>query len=263
MAKLLRVDKNGTKYWMETKCPKCGGTGHIDYYSYIEGGICFLCGGSGYHETTWKEYTPEYAQKLADRRLAKAKKKAPEQNAKLLKKMGFSEDGRAWVVVGNTYEIKDELKEAGAKWFNLIGWHFDREDNGFNCFELNINEITTMGWADNYVLEDYSYIEEYIKEQKAKHAPKSDSEYVGEIGDKVELSLTYKTYYTFETHYSYYGELNFIYKFADANGNTIVWKTSKALELDEGAQYTVKGTIKEHNEYKGDKQTILTRCKIA
>ena len=262
MAKLLRVDKNGTKYWIETKCPKCGGNGYIDYYSYIEGGVCFLCGGSGYHETTWKEYTPEYAQKLADRRLAKAKKKAPEKNAKFLKAEGFSEDGKAWIVVGDTYSIKDELKEAGAKWSNIFGWHFDHETE-YDSFVVTADKVFDTDYAGVYMYGDYVGVTEYIKELKAKHAPKSDSEYVGEVGDKVEMNLTYKTYYTFETHYSYYGGLNFIYKFADADGNTIVWKTSKALELDEGQQYTVKGTIKEHNEYKGDKQTVLTRCKIA
>lgn len=263
MAKLLRVDKNGTKYWFETKCPKCGGTGHIDFYNHVENGICFQCDGSGYYETSWKEYTPEYRAKLDARRLAKAKKLAPEKNAKFLKKAGFSEDGKAWVVVGNTYEIKEQLKEAGCKWHNLIGWHFDHETTEFNCFEMSIDEVTSLSHAGEYLWDAYSDVVEYVKEQRDKHAPKSDSEFVGNIGDKVDMKLTYKQYFTFETHYSYYGELNFIYKFADENGNTIVWKTSKALELNEGQQYEVKGTIKEHNEYKGDKQTVLTRCKIA
>ena len=59
--------------------------------------------------------------------------------------------------------------------------------------------------------------------------------------------------------------MNFIYKFADENGNTIVWKTSKCLcdELQQESYYTIKGTVKEQSEYKGDKQTVLTRCKIS
>lgn len=261
MAKLLRVDKNGTKYWVETKCPKCGGNGNIWYYNHVEAGVCFMCGGSGYHETKWKEYTPEYAQKLADRRLAKARAKSDETNAKLFKKLGMSEDGKAWVVIGNTYEIKDELKEAGAKW-GILDWHFDHADNGYDCFEVSIEDIAEK--SVQYVwdlFEDY-FIIKFIKEQKALHAPKTASEYVGNIGDKVEMKLTFKDEFTFETHFTYHGELNFIYKFADANGNTFTWKTSKWLELDKGAEYTVKGTIKDHSEYKGDKQTVLTRCKI-
>ena len=263
MAKLLRVDKNGTKYWVETQCPKCGGNGYIDYYAYNQGGVCFNCGGTGEKTTTWKEYTPEYAQKLADRRLAKAKKQAPEKNAKTFKRNGFSEDGKAWVVVGDTFEIKDELKEAGAKWSGIMGWHFDRADNGYDCFEVAADDLMEKSEAGEYYWGDMTGVIDYIKEQKALRAPKTNSEHVGEVGDKIEVKLIFKQYFTFETHYTYSGELNFIYKFADEDGNTFTWKTGKAMELEEGAEYMVKGTIKAHDEYKGDKQTVLTRCKIA
>lgn len=262
MAKLIRIDKNGTKYYEETECPKCGGNGYIDAYAYIDRGVCYLCGGSGYHVTHWKEMTPEYTEKLRQKRLAKARKEAPAKNAKFLKKEGFSADGRTWIVLGNTYEIKDDLKAAGCRWHNLLGWHFDHADNGFNCFELSVDEVTSLSYADEYIWNAYSDVEEYVKEKRAALAPKSTSEYVGEIGDKIEAKLTFKSEHHFETHYTYYGELNFIYKFADQDGNIIVWKTTKCFDLKEGEEYTVKGKIKDHNEYKGEKQTILTRCKI-
>ena len=39
--------------------------------------------------------------------------------------------------------------------------------------------------------------------------------------------------------------------------------TGEGYDIEEGKTYTIKGTVKEHSEYKGTKQTILTRCKIA
>ena len=261
-SKLLRIDKNGTKYWADDTCPKCGGKGVIDAYYYNEQGVCFLCGGSGFHETHWKEYTPEYAQKLAGRRLAKAKKTAPERNAKFFKKEGFSEDGKAWIVLGNTFEIKDELKEAGCKWNNLLGWHFDHETE-FNAFEISIDDVMEQSADDTYSYKEYYEVLEFIKNEKDARRPKTASEYVGEIGDKINMELTFKAEYRFKTFYTYSGELNFIYKFADENGNTFVWKTCKWLELEEGKTYNVTGKIKDHNEYKGDKQTVLTRCKLS
>lgn len=33
-------------------------------------------------------------------------------------------------------------------------------------------------------------------------------------------------------------------------------------KVNEGDSIVLKATIKEHNEYKGCKQTVLTRCKI-
>ena len=44
----------------------------------------------------------------------------------------------------------------------------------------------------------------------------------------------------------------------------LVWFASSTPDnvLDDGIEYIVKGTIKKHEEYKGLKQTVLTRCKL-
>lgn len=44
--------------------------------------------------------------------------------------------------------------------------------------------------------------------------------------------------------------------------NAMVWKTTKDLDIAEGTEITIKGTIKSHDEYKGVEQTKLVRCKI-
>ena len=263
MAKLLRVDRNGTKYWTDCKCRKCGGRGFIEGYAHVERGVCFDCRGSGIEKDyTWKEYTPEYAKKLAQRRLAKAKAKAPERNAKLFKRLGMSEAGKAYVVIGDTFELKDQLKEAGARWNDLLGWHFDHEQSEYPCFEVSIDEIADKGEADDWQLHDRWLVFEIVKEKRLANAPKTDSQYIGAVGDKVELELTYVVAFEFRTHFTYKGETSYLYKFADADGNTVTWKTSKWLDIEEGQTYKVAGTIKDHTEYKGDKQTVLTRCKV-
>lgn len=262
MATLLRIDKNGTKYWTESKCEKCGGTGYIDYYKYNCQGVCFNCGGTGYKVRNWKEYTPEYAKKLEERRIARLKKTAPERNAKFLKKEGFSEDGKAWVVLGNTYEIKDELKASGCKWNNLLGWHFNHEVADYETFMVTVDDVMSIGHDGHYFWKAYSDVVDFIDDQKKANAPKTESQYVGEIGETVEMNLTLANVFTYKTHFTYSGETNYIYKFTDAEGNTLIWKTGKPLHIETGNAVTVKGTIKEHSEYNGDKQTVLTRCKV-
>ena len=42
----LRVDKNGTKYWADYTCPRCGGQGGSDAWAYT-GWTCYECGGTG------------------------------------------------------------------------------------------------------------------------------------------------------------------------------------------------------------------------
>ena len=74
MAKLIRIDKNGTKYfegWVS--CDRCGGAGGADQWSYT-GWTCYKCGGTGKVWDKYKVYTPEYEAKLEARRKAKAEK---------------------------------------------------------------------------------------------------------------------------------------------------------------------------------------------
>ena len=260
---LVRVDKNGTEYWEDYTCPRCGGAGGADAWIHT-GWTCYECGGTGkaIKPRIRKIYTPEYAAKLAERRLARAKAKAPEDNAKFFKKFGMNEEGKTWVVMGKTFEIKDQLKEAGAKFNSFIGWHFDHAVSEYDCFELSIEDIAEKDDVGVWVLFDAWWIEKILKEKRNAHAPKTKSEWIGEVGDKLEITVKFLKYYTFETHFSYYGELNIVYKFADLNGNTVVWKTTKNLDLEPDKEYVIKGTVKELSEYRGDKQTVLTRCKI-
>ena len=259
MATLVKTDRNGTKYWTENKCPKCGGTGGIDYYPHVEGGICFKCNGSGYYPHSWKEYTPEYAAKLEERRIAREKKKAPEKNAKIFEDNGFNEEGFMWIVLGDTYSIKEELKAAGAKFDQRFFWHFDHEDNGYSCIKISIEDVAKKSFIDVWQFNDYIW--EYIEKLLKENAPKTSSEYIGNVGDKFEGSVTLIKIHTYETNFTYHGEINYIYKFSDENNNTIVWKTGYK-NLKEGKTYRIKGRIKEHSEYNGDKQTVLIRCKV-
>jgi len=86
------------------------------------------------------------------------------------------------------------------------------------------------------------------------------SEYLGKVGDKVQWTLTLRSRYVMDGMYG----ATTILTFVDSCGNVIVWKAS-GVQLDEDARgtvFVVKGTIKKHEEYKGTKQTLLTRCKL-
>ena len=259
MAVVTKIDKNGTKYWYEHRCPKCGGRGYLPGYEMIANGVCFKCGGTGEYGHSWKEYTPEYAAKLEERRIAREKKKAPERNAKLFSDEGFNNEGFMWIVIGDTFKIKEELKAAGARFNPRFFWHFDHEDTGYPCIKISIEDVAEKNDLDLWVLNDYIW--EYIEDLLRKNAPKTESQYIGAVGDKLETTVTLTKIHTYETHFTYYGELNYIYKFKDTNGNTLIWKTSHK-DIEESKTYKISGKIKEHSEYNGDKQTILTRCKI-
>jgi hypothetical protein len=57
----------------------------------------------------------------------------------------------------------------------------------------------------------------------------------------------------------YYG-ISYMYIMEDPSNNIFVWNTQK--ELEEDTTYNVRGVIKGYKEYKGVKQTVITRCRI-
>lgn len=55
-----------------------------------------------------------------------------------------------------------------------------------------------------------------------------------------------------------------ILKFKTSTGAALVWRTgsSDLGKGDVGRSFSLTGTVKSHGEYKGDAQTIVTRCKL-
>jgi hypothetical protein len=264
---LIKIDKNGTHWYVDNRCPKCGGDGILPFYGHVENGMCFKCMGSGEGKQKFKVYTEEYSKALAEKRLDRNRKKALAQNPAWLEKEGFSPDGKTWIVLGKTYEIKDQLKEAGAKFNPFLGWHFNHKPEDLPTHEISVDTETPYGepivesgeyGAYRYNL-DHSLIEDYVKDINDKYlasiAP--ETRFIGEVGDKVSFeAITGKCVVCFDTQWG----VSFIYKFTTAEGDTLVWKTSKDLDLDN--PINIKGTIKDHKEYRGVKETELTRCRV-
>ena len=91
--KLIKIDKNGTKYYRErVPCWRCGniagglyivGTNNGQLVpSGLDNGICWKCHGDGYIWETTKEYTPEHLAKLEKERARRAAKREAENAAK-------------------------------------------------------------------------------------------------------------------------------------------------------------------------------------
>lgn len=251
---LIRTDKNGTKYYVDSRCPKCGGTGYGPWFQ--DGGVCYKCGGTGVSPHKFMVRTPEYQAKLDQRRFDKRKAAAAKMNEKWLADNGFAY-GLTYVYLGNTWDIKDELKAEGAKFNYNIGWHSAMKINEFSAHEFLAEELVQkddagmiIGWS----VEGQEMVERVKKAYEAESAPKS--EYVGEIGKRQEFTLTLLDAICID---GYYGP-SYINKLADADGNIFIWKTGRQI-TERGGIVRLRGTVKDHSEYRFVKQTILSRCK--
>ena len=91
-------------------------------------------------------------------------------------------------------------------------------------------------------------------EREAKLAIKQQSEWVGTVGDKV--TITAKPRYLWARS----SDFGIVYCWGfSVDGNELVWKTSKFLDNEQ--EIALTGTVKAHTEFRGIKQTELTRCR--
>lgn len=143
------------------------------------------------------------------------------------------------------------------------------ERNATGSMERNCIPLALSGYAKaNHVgilaympLAYERYVERKAKEEKraADHAASAAaSEYVGEIKERITFqTATAKLLTSWDNDYG----TTYLYQFTDGHGNVFIWKASKRIQIRDGM--TLKGTVKDHNERDGIKQTILTRCTAA
>ena len=113
-------------------------------------------------------------------------------------------------------------------------------------------------------------LERLAKEKLYKAGCADD--WFGTVGAKFEKELMFEKIIGFEGYYGYSyfiffrDEEGHVFKWSSSNGSYRCWhKTSGRdayLDYEVGKKYLIKGTIKEHDEYKGVKQTVITRCKV-
>jgi len=151
-----------------------------------------------------------------------------------------------------------------------------------DAFTANLNNVQSLIKSEYCKRSHFGYIayapvayEKYLEEMKrraereaARNAERSASEYVGQVGKRIDLDIAdMKLVTSWETQWG----MTWLYKFTDTDGNVLVWFASKPLErVNEDGVYEdvtevshIRATVKEHNERDGVKQTIITRCKAA
>lgn len=97
-------------------------------------------------------------------------------------------------------------------------------------------------------------VNSYLRHESERKAAGSTA-HVGEIGKKLTAIATLIECRNLGT--TQWGQ-SYLLKFHNERQNLIVWFTSKSLEL---GTYTVSATVKEHSEFRGVKQTVITRAK--
>ncbi len=147
--------------------------------------------------------------------------------------------------------IKNE-KDASSEYIRNL--HIICSDEYTDCRSLGI--LVSLTVAYNRHIDD---VAAYEKKQKAHEAEVKASDYVGEVGQRVDINVTSAT--CVSSWETYFETTTYLYKFTDTDDNVLVWFASSPIE-DTSRVVSIKGTVKEHSEFNGIKQTVLTRCKV-
>ena len=265
-----QVDEENRKAYVSTKCWKCGGSGQYAWF-----GTCFRCGGAG-KEAKWvKAYTPEqYEKYIIAQKKAKEKRvqkeldrqqelrdKSEENKKALLEKFGFdAENPKVYLVAGgNTYDIKDELKERGGRYNPAFNWYFTKETEvpeGFKLVPIDFDDV--YNWLPLVKkIELKEEAKKVAEAARAEEATESKSEFVGDIKQRLrDLKVTLSGARAVS---SAYGE-SIMFTFEHETDILVWFTTNPPDDFVIGKEYLLTGTVKKHSIYNGIKQTYLSRC---
>lgn len=163
----------------------------------------------------------------------------------------FDEQGYIYIALGNTYDRRGALKEKGFKFNGSFGW-YSTDPKDEDCAKVPMTDLVDF-------CEGAPYFKSNLKEilDSYRYAGVESADFVGGIGErlrniKVVITKTFLYKGGFPKMY---------YQFADEENHIFVWwSTNLELGYNCGDELSLTGTVKDHNNYQGLKQTVLTRC---
>ena len=160
-----------------------------------------------------------------------------------------------------------ESPEAVKMTEDALAWIADQEAT--NDYMHNLKVVTSLKENTSArfgilvsLFPTYNRELEYQAKKKAEAEAGKQSKHIGQIGDRVDVQVeSVKCLTSWESNFGYYPTITYVWKIVDKEGNVFTWKTSKWLN-EEIPPVSIKGTVKEHKEFRGVLQTELTRCKV-
>lgn len=146
---------------------------------------------------------------------------------------------------------KEQIEEVDA-WVESLDASNDYLKNAKVAWESKYSEYRDIALIA-------SLINAYFKEiSRLQESSKANNTYIGEVGDKVVFKVASKRVLYCKGKYAYYGDTVYMLELHDEQGHAILWSTSSIV----GVGDVIQAKIKKLGEYKGIKQTTITRGTI-
>lgn len=143
--------------------------------------------------------------------------------------------------------------------FKFLSDTQNKSIQGLSDFDRNAI-VAIQACSERFLNFAIPYMKNYFDMQNQQFEKKLESFHVGTVGDKIEVNAIIDTIRDIGDYYS-----KWLVKMHTPEGAQITWFASSRPDSDinEGSAVSVRARVKGHDEYKGVKQTIITRANVS
>ena len=157
-------------------------------------------------------------------------------------------------------EQDKEDAQAAIEWAAGLPGESDFEHNISKIAQAGITSMRSIGMAGAIPAAHARHLEREVKRKFERD--RTLDEHLGTVGEKIERTLTILAIRPMESQWG----VTTLFSFRDEDGRQVAWFSS-IDRIDEkfqvGQDVSVKATVKKHGEFRGVRQTMITRAKLA
>ena len=167
--------------------------------------------------------------------------------------LGFTK-GYITIFKGDTYSEIEWFRASIARYARWWGWYIISTEEVPADLPEGITPVQ-LPW-ELVGQEDGKLTPEHLVKEAVESIiyDESESEYVGSIGERLDLYLTVERAIELDGNYG----RSTMHIMRDDCGNLFVWTTA-AKSWSAGTEHHIKGTVKDHRKYRNECLTVLTR----
>ena len=257
--------KDGKVY---AKCSRCYGSGEYQWGAFANGsmqfrGVCFKCRGVGmWHIGSEDEYNKLIAERDERIRIRSEKIEAAKSHPEVKALLADVDSLSAELM-----DLRDQCQNSKIRWPEWASPTATKH-NEYTTAKSYIVKLTEIKEKIEAAFqdegEDLLRKCQEVQEAKAKkeaedEAKRANQKYIGTVGEKVNLEVTITHIHDYKSQWG----AGSIFFMETLDGDRVNWFTSSSPDgMEKNKIVRIVATIKKHEEYKNNKQTVVTRVKL-
>ena len=251
------------------KCSRCYGSGEYQWGWCNNGqmqfrGVCFKCHGVGvWHIGSEDEYNKLISERDERVKIRSEKIEAAKSHPEV--KILLSAIDNLSVKLK---DLRDQCQKSKIRWPDWASPTATKYNNytTSKSYIVKLTEIKEkieaafQGEGEEILKKCQEIQEVQAKKEEEAEAKRAKQKYIGNIGEKVNLEVKIVHIHKYNSQWG----VGSIFFMETLDGDRVNWFTSSApYGIEKGDTIKILATIKKHEEYKNNKQTVVARVRFA